>query len=215
MIDAFPYYREVIARIGMEDRLIIPEAKRVTVRAPEILFSSNIAADFRHPAHYCAGWAIDGLRRVMGVEDLPARRGRKLLISRGDAKGRAVLNWGALLPVFARYGFETVELTGLPLAEQMALFRDASQVVGVHGAGLTNILFAPRECSVLEILPPLVATQAYWLLASRLGQRYTAMIADDPELPRPDYGSWQHNAAYNGRPIIVPIERLEAALATL
>lgn len=215
MIDAFPYYREVIARIGMEDRVIIPEAKRVTVRAPEIVFSSNIAADFRHPAHYCSGWAIDGLRRVMGVEDLPARRGRKVLISRADAKGRGVLNWDELLPVFARCGFETVELTGLPLAEQMALFRDAAQVVGVHGAGLTNILFAPRDCSVLEILPPLVATRAYWLLASRLGQRYTAMIADDPELPRPDYASWQHDAAYNGRSIIVPIERLEAALATL
>ena len=130
MIDDFPYYREVIARVGMEDRMIVPEAKRVAVRAPEILFSSNIAGDFRHPAHYCSGWAIDGLRRIMGVEDLPARRGRKLLISRADAKGRAVVNWDELLPVFARHGFETVELTGLPLAEQMALFRDAAQVVG-------------------------------------------------------------------------------------
>jgi len=215
MVDGFPYYQEIIERLGLTGRVIVPETKRVTIRAPEILFSSNIAADFRHPAHSCAGWAIDHLRRALGVEDLPARRGRRVLISRNDSKTRAVLNWDELLPIFARHGFETVELTDLPAATQIGLFRDAAQVVGVHGAGLTNILFAPKDCAVLEILPPLVATQAYWLLASRLGQRYTATIADDPELPRPDYAHWEHNAVHNGRAIVLPPDRLEAALAAL
>ncbi len=215
VIDDFPYYRDIFARLGLADRIITPSSKRISIRAPEILFSSNIAADFRHPAHYCADWAIDYLRRGLGIEEPPARPGRKLMISRADTTGRAVLNWEEVLPVFRRHGFDVVELAGLSTEAQMALFRDASQVVGVHGSGLTNILFATRDCAVLEILPPLVATQAYWLLASSLGQRYSALIAEDAELPRPDYTTWQHNAVYNGRDIVLPVERLETALASL
>jgi Glycosyltransferase 61 len=184
-VDDFPYYRDIFARIGFTDRIIIPSSKRISVHAPEILFSSNIAADFRHPAHYCAGWAIDYLRSVLGIEERQARPERKLLISRADARGRAILNWEEVLPVFRRHGFEVAELSGLSTEEQIALFRDASQVVGVHGAGLTNILFAPRNCAVLEILSPLVATRAYWLLASSLGQRYSALLPMMPSCRGP------------------------------
>jgi capsular polysaccharide biosynthesis protein len=215
MVDDFPYYRDIFARIGLTERVIIPSTKRISIHAPEILFSSNIAADFRHPAHHCAGWAIDYLRKTFGVGERSARHDRKLLISRADAKGRSVHNWEEVLPVFRSHGFEVVELSGLSTEDQIELFSDASQVVGVHGAGLTNILFAPRDCAVLEILPPLVATQAYWLLASSLGQRYSALIADDTELPRPDYLTWRHDPAFNNRDIVLPVERLRAALATL
>jgi glycosyltransferase involved in cell wall biosynthesis len=215
LVDDFPYHRDIFTRLGLADRVIIPSSKRVSIRAPELLLSSNIAADFRHPAHYCADWAIEFLRRALGIEERPARPGRKLLISRADTKGRRILNWDEVLPVFGRHGFEIVELAGLSTEAQMALFREASQVVGVHGAGLTNILFAPRDCAVLEILPPLVAVHDYWLLASALGQHYSALIAEDPELPRPDYATWQHNAVYNERDIVLPADRLEAALAAL
>jgi hypothetical protein len=215
LVEDVPYYRDILARIGVADRIIIPSSKRVSIRAPEILFSSNICGDFRHPAHHCAAWAIDYLRSALGVEDRPVRAGRKLVISRADTRGRAILNWDEALPVFLRYDFEVVLLAGLSVEAQMELFRDAAQVVGVHGAGLTNILFAPRDCAVLEILPPLSAVPDYWLLASSLGQSYSALIADDPELPRPDYRTWQHGQAFNGRDVLVPIERLEAALASL
>jgi capsular polysaccharide biosynthesis protein len=215
MVEDFPYNRDIFARIGLADRVIIPHTKRVSIRASQILFSSNIAADHRHPAHYCADWAIEYLRQALGVEGGPAHLRRKLIISRGDARGRAILNWKEVLPVLHRHGFEVVELAGLSAEAQIALFRDVSHVVGVHGAGLTNILFAPRDCAVLEILPPLVATHAYWLLASSLGQHYTALIGDDPEMPRPDYATWQHNAAYNARDIVLPPDRLDAVLALL
>ena len=88
----FPYYRDIIARVGLADRIIIPPSKRVSIRAPELLVSSNIASDFRHPAHYCARWAIDYLIRVLRIDERPVRPGRKLLISRADAKGRKILN---------------------------------------------------------------------------------------------------------------------------
>jgi hypothetical protein len=215
IVDDFPYYSDIFARLGLSDRLVIPSSRRVSIRAPELLFSSNIAADFRHPAHDCAGWAIEYLRRAFAIEERQSRPERKLMISRRDTVGRQILNWDEVLPIFDRHGFEIVELSGLSTDAQITLFRDASQVVGVHGAGLTNILFAPRDCAVLEILPPLVATHDYWLLASALGQRYWALVAEDNEFPRPDYRTWTHNHVHGLRDIVLSVDRLEAALALL
>ena len=210
------YYRDIFLRMGLSDRVIIPPSLRISVRAPEILFSSNIAGDFRHPAHNCAGWAIEYLRRALGIADRPARPGNKLMVYRPGTVGRGILNWEEVLPIFQRHGFDIVELAALSTDAQIALFRDAAQVVGVHGAGLTNLLFAPRDCAVLEILPPLVAVHDYWLLASSLGQRYYGVIAEDPELPRPDYATWQHSPdSYNSRDVVLPAKRLEVALEWL
>jgi len=216
LIDGYPYYRDIIARMGMTDRFIIPSSKRITIRAPEILFSSNIAHDFQHPAHSGSSWSLNYLRQILKIEDRPARPGRKLMINRTDAGSRRILNWTEVEPVFTRRGFEVVELSSLPANSQIELFSDVSQVCSVHGAGLTNLLFAPRECAVLEILPPLVASGTYWLMINGLGQRYQTLIAKDRELPRPDYRNWQHQPEYyNQRDVIIPVEWLETALNQL
>lgn len=215
LVDNYSYQNDIIARMNLTDRVYVPKSKRITIRAPEILFSSNIARDFTHPAHYGSPWALNYLRQALRIQDRPAMPGRKILISRGDVGSRRILNWSEVQPIFERHGFEITQLAGLPTDAQISLFQDAAQVVGVHGAGLTNILFAPRDCSVLEILPPYVATRAYWLLASGLGQRYTTMIADDPELPRPDYKTWTHDPSHNPRDIILPVTELDAVLASL
>ena len=215
LVDDYPYYRDIFARMGLADRIIFPTSKRISIRAPEILFCSNILEPgLRRPAHYCSKWALDFLRLRLGVDERPARPGRKLMISRVDAVGRRILNWREVLPVFRRHGFEIVELSRLSAAAQIELFRDPAEVAAVHGAGLTNLVFAPRDCSVLEILPPLVAGSEYWLLASALGQRYSALIAEDPILPRPDYSTWQRNWIHLSGDIVLPVERLDAALSS-
>src|SRR5258706_8029200 len=48
-------------------------------------------------------------------------------------------------------GFEVVTAETMSLAEQVKMFYDAELIVGLHGAGLTNALFAPRA-AVLEII---------------------------------------------------------------
>jgi hypothetical protein len=59
----------------------------------------------------------------------------------------------------------------------------------------------------------MVATPAYWVLAQGAGHHYTAMVATDPELPRPDYTTWDHHPEYNERNIIVDPARLATMLA--
>jgi capsular polysaccharide biosynthesis protein len=57
----------------------------------------------------------------------------------------------ALLDILAEYEVEPIVVGELSVQEQLALFSSASVIVGVHGAGLTNLLFAPDDSMLIEI----------------------------------------------------------------
>jgi len=49
-------------------------------------------------------------------------------------------------------------------------------------------------------------------LSTQAGHRYHAVVAEDPELPHPDYSTWSHRAEYNNRDLVMPPDRLITAL---
>jgi hypothetical protein len=73
-----------------------------------------------------------------------------LYITRRFAEERRILNEELLLQRFPH--LQVVVLEDLAFADQVALFARARVVVGAHGAGLTNLLFA-RAPLVVEIFP--------------------------------------------------------------
>ena len=48
-------------------------------------------------------------------------------------------------------GFESVNPGTMSIQEQMRLFAESEFVIGVHGAALTNFLFVPLDCRVVEL----------------------------------------------------------------
>jgi hypothetical protein len=49
-------------------------------------------------------------------------------------------------------GFEIVYAEDYSIVDQIELFRDAKNIVGVHGAGLTNAIWS-TNCSLIELMP--------------------------------------------------------------
>ena len=213
LLDDAPYFHDALRAVGVED-LVVPSERWFSYCTPQLFLHSNMFRNWDHPANLGNPETLRLLREAFGVPtEGPADR--RLMISRNDADGRRILNWEEVQPVLTRHGYETVVLSAMSFDEQRRLFSGASHVVGVHGAGLTNILFAPAHAKVLEILPPMVATSAYWMLARGIGQSYGALIGDDPELPRPDYATWVHDATYNSRDLLVDVSRLEDCLRAM
>lgn len=98
---------------------------------------------------------------------------RRLFVSRQSANYRRLLNETELFDQVLRpLGFEIVHCHNLPFAAQAQLFAQAEVVVGSHGAGLTNLLFAPPGTLCVELLNERIAGKFYWLLASALNHRY-------------------------------------------
>jgi hypothetical protein len=207
-------YRRILAQAGLADRVVEASAKIFSFRARRLLVSSTLIREFAHPAHCGSSWALDFVRDRLHPPAPPAQT-RRLFISREDAASRQIRNWPEIAPVLARHGFEIFNVSAHSLPEQIAAFAAARIVVGVHGAGMTNVVFGRAGLRVLEILPALVASPAYWYLCAGMGLDYTALIADDPELPRPDYANWGHHAEFISRDIVIDPVRLDAHLSDL
>jgi len=68
--------------------------------------------------------------------------GQRVFLSRMDARKRVMVNEAELIARLAAQGFAIVTPATLSAEAQVALFRDAALLVGPHGAGFTNLLFA-------------------------------------------------------------------------
>jgi hypothetical protein len=214
--DDHPYYHSVLSIAGLAELALIPRQKQFSIRSDRLLIASNIEPDLRHPAHLGASWALDFLRELLPTGPPEGSRAdRKIFISRADARARKIINQQEIEAIVSRRGYDIVVPGEMTAREQMRVFGEASHVVGVHGAGLTNVLFCAPGARVLEILPALCAAPTYWVLSTQIGHRYHAVVADDPELPRPDYSTWSHRVEYNNRNLVLPAERLMAALEAI
>lgn len=124
--------------------------------------------------------ALGFLRQRLLGGRAPDRAGhRRLYISRRLAGRRHIVNEDELMPILQSKGFEVVMTEQMPFEEQVALFAEADIVIGAHGAGLSNLAFAPANCRLLEILPPTCPRWMYYLLCAQLGQKYFYLIADE------------------------------------
>jgi capsular polysaccharide biosynthesis protein len=99
-------------------------------------------------------------------------RSRRLYISREDAKVRRIINEADLVKELVPYGFEVVTLRGMSFADQVRLFSEAEIIVGPHGAGFKNAVFAEPGTTLIELFSPSYINGCYWALASACGHRY-------------------------------------------
>lgn len=73
-----------------------------------------------------------------------------IYISRSRAKYRKVLNEEDVLPVLDKYKFKVVFFEDMSFAEQVECCFNARNIVSIHGANLTNVIFMQPKGNVLE-----------------------------------------------------------------
>lgn len=90
-------------------------------------------------------------RFLTATNNLSNKTTKKIYISRNQASRRRIINESEILEVLYDNGFEKVETENLSFEQQIKLFSEAEFVVGVHGAGLTNLLFMQPNTNLLEL----------------------------------------------------------------
>ena len=84
----------------------------------------------------------------------PKYKYEKIFISRADANLKNKRNLKNNLEIenyFIKKGFNVLILSNYSFLEQALIFNNAKLVVGLHGAGLTNILFCKKRTKIIEI----------------------------------------------------------------
>ena len=171
-----PWQRESLELLGYGEQRCVPIGDQY-FRA-EILYLPSFVGD-PSPHPFACRWLRE---RLLPAGD-PPRRHRRLYVTRRLARCRRVANEEELEPILIDHGFEIIEAESLSFSEQVCLFSQAEVVAGPHGAGLSNILFAPAGCKVLELFQPSYILASTYKMATCLDQEYWFLVG------RPEEGS--------------------------
>lgn len=205
MCDVLPRLYDVLERLPRDTRFVVPHDMTAWQRDSlaavgidasrcaslpldeawsfdELYYSAPVAVCGDHERNAVA-WLRDTITNSIAHTSTPRTR---LYVTRRHARRRLV-NEDEYWPVFADAGFTMIAPELLSFHEQVARFAAAECVVGVHGAGMANVLWAPRGIKVAEIFSPAFATQrCIWTLASALDHDYRAAMAEDVDVTTRD-----------------------------
>jgi capsular polysaccharide biosynthesis protein len=111
--------------------------------------------------------------------------GKKVFYISRSGGPRSILNEREIIQSLESYDVTVVQTEKLTLQQQIDLFSEAGLIVGPHGAGIQNALWAPRGCRVLELVNANYFSGVYWTLAESLNQPYglvsgTSATGKDP-----------------------------------
>lgn len=97
---------------------------------------------------------------------------KRIFVSRENSVHRRCVNEKQILAVAQSKGFEIIKNESLSLADQIALYAQAECVMGVHGAGFTNMLFAPKNATLIELMTRNYLPRFFENIANSLGQKH-------------------------------------------
>ncbi len=166
--NAAPYVREVTRLLDNEIVEINSPVRveRLVMTGKTGGMGSPTAGLTPHPADVAVLREFFAKYREAGAGD------RKLYLSRVGQK-RSPANEPALQLAIEEQGFERFDGTGASLLSQVALFSSAQQLIGMHGAALANVVWAPEGIDVCEIFSSAYLPSCYSALTAIRAGHYT------------------------------------------
>ncbi|HON52981.1 MAG TPA: glycosyltransferase family 61 protein [Bacteroidales bacterium] len=103
--------------------------------------------------------------QTLSLFKLPVLQNRRIFVYRNKNTSRYLYNTETISKILKQYGFESIDTSNLPIREQIRYFAESNIIIGVHGAGLTNMMFAcHNQPTIIEIIPEnRIACQFYWM----------------------------------------------------
>ena len=119
------------------------------------------------------------VREAYGPAEGPFNR--KLHLTRNRQRLRRLINEAELEPVFKRHGYESIAPESLPHPGQVHLVMQASKIVAVEGAAITNIIFADKPLK-LYLMCPWETLNPFWEgLTTQLGHDFAYVESGQAE----------------------------------
>ena len=103
-------------------------------------------------------WILDFLRDTFLSIESTKKLPTKFYIDRKDSKSnhrhlRKIINEDEVKFFLKKNGFTILSLSQFNFADQINLFKNAENIIGLHGAGFANLTFCKPKTSVLELKP--------------------------------------------------------------
>ena len=154
----YEFQRNLLNLFGVKnDKIII--WNKLTVRVNEVIIPS-LRFDYHKSYKIFSQKTLSSFKKIISekYKYLPKTKYKKIYIKRQNNK-RPIANEDDLILQLKKNKFAIIILENLSESKIVNYFRDAEIVIGMHGAGLTNIIFS-ENIKIIEFLPNYINEEA-------------------------------------------------------
>ncbi len=117
---------------------------------------------------------INDLKKAM---NLKYRNYKRIYISRNKSGRRRIINEQNLIDLLKNYNFKILYSEKISFNKQLEIFSSAKFIIGLHGAGLTNLIWMKEKNNLIEIKPENdLYLNCYFNLSNLLNINYHYLI---------------------------------------
>lgn len=197
-----PFQEETLAMLGIQSDKILFTYPNMNMKARQLIVPSISMHSFLEYGNWPFRFIRQELYEKQNIRNTGCDR---IYISRSKSDKRKIWNEDQVTDLLSHYGFITVVLEELSVAQQVEIFSSASAIVAPHGSGLANLAFCHPGTKIIEIFAQDYTPVCYWEMSNYLRLDYYSMVENGFLMP-----NQQHLFEKN---IIVPVDRLEQLLS--
>lgn len=167
----YDFNRDTLRLLDIPEEKILIGQDRMHIEADRIIGTSTP----RFLTHV-SPWIIEFLRDSFLNVSSETKYPPLIYINRKDTSIRQILNEDELIEMLKSFGFVEFELSKLPFAEKVTLFKSADAIVSAMGAGLTNLVFCQKNASLLEFFSEGFISTMFTQVAMKMGLDYNYLV---------------------------------------
>jgi capsular polysaccharide biosynthesis protein len=143
------YHTSTLSLFPILESYVLQRGK--TYHVKELLLPSHLAETTGNYNEGIMQSMRSYLLQQLKIDDSIGNLHKKIYITRKNASRRKVINESDLWPVLKKYGFLEMAFENLSFVDQAKTAFSAQVIIGLHGAGLSNILFMKPKSKLLEL----------------------------------------------------------------
>lgn len=160
--DSPGFIKQYVKLFGFKDVVYVNEQHLVKAdKAIFPTFTSRGLAMYEPVIREMATWLMQ--ENNISTGNPPSKN---VFITRKSAKYRRLINEQEVIDYLSSKNFEIVTLEDLSIQQQMQLFAEAKNVIGVQGAGMSNMIYAQHAKLLITIIHEEHPDDAYYNLAN-------------------------------------------------
>ncbi len=156
--------------------LQIPVDKRISCEDHPHLQAERLIATGRTFLHSVEPWVIEDIRACFFDLLGSPTGGRRVYLSRANAKVRKVHNEEEVAALARKYDFEIIYPEQLSFVDQVKTLMQSSATFGVHGANMACSSFMKEGSKMFEIFPEAYVMPCYWQSARHAKLDYDCVV---------------------------------------
>lgn len=160
--------------LGIDCSLCVPMEKEKQYAFSKLYYFDYTSGKVDFSCSDLSVQAYDAMKQKAVISDLSSSHYDKIYISRLGKDNRHLSNEVDLIEVLKKRGYFILNPEDYSLDEQITLFHYAKIIVGLLGAGLSNIVFCQPETLIYELIPSHHGNPCFLALSLQQGLHYWA-----------------------------------------